>query len=206
MEPSQPSPPSPLAVRHFFITGLPRSRTAWFANYLTFGDSFCLHDGFRGLKSVEDFPARLNVYEGASGNSDPANVLFWQRLVEWYPQAKWVVVVRPFGEVVVSCNRILPPRIHQLVPWENLCRFNTQLDQLVARLDPMIVPFHGITPELAMKVAAYCGVYAGDVRRAEQLCQLNVQLDPTFLYSALRIAVHPHSETNISNDPVLVKS
>ena len=30
-------------MNSFLITGLPRSRTAWLANFLTYGDSICLH-------------------------------------------------------------------------------------------------------------------------------------------------------------------
>lgn len=47
-----------VTTKQFFITGLPRSRTAWLANFLSTGDVICLHEA-----TVQEFEDVI-----ASGN------------------------------------------------------------------------------------------------------------------------------------------
>lgn len=166
-----------------FVTGLPRSRTAWFSNYLSHGNASIIHDGFRLLNAIDDFPIQLKKefpYSEVIGNSDPANILFWERIVEWFPHAKWVVVRRPFEEVFESCNRIWK------IERQSLWAMSDKLNELIDALNPMVVDFHGITPQVAMDVAAYLGIDAGNLKRAEQLCRMNVQIEPSFLKAAIK--------------------
>lgn len=165
-------------MKRFMVTGLPRSRTSWFANFLTYGDSMCFHDGFHGLDSIDDFPRVLEGFS-TSGNSDPANLLFWEKIVEWFPDARWVVVKRPFEECLVSCNKILK------VNGFDLAKMRSRMDDLIEAVNPMIVDFHQITPKVARNVADYLGVDAGPLARAEMLCRMNVQLDKNELRKAL---------------------
>lgn len=51
----------------FFITGLPRSRTAWMAAFLTNGEVFCAHELMNGCHSRQEFYAKM---EAVDGNSD----------------------------------------------------------------------------------------------------------------------------------------
>jgi len=84
----------------YFITGTPRSRTAWLANLLTYGPSFCYHDGLRldpNLKKVsETRPAPL------VGNSDSSMLLRLPTWLERFPEARWVFVERPIEQCRVS--------------------------------------------------------------------------------------------------------
>ena len=41
--------------RNFFVLGLPRSRTAWLANFLTYDGYFCFHEGIDGCRSIDDY-------------------------------------------------------------------------------------------------------------------------------------------------------
>lgn len=72
----------------FFITGLPRSRTAWLANWLTTDASLCYHD--------RDFEAFLIERNGKrrTGFSGPELVIHSERIRECYPLAPWIVVLR----------------------------------------------------------------------------------------------------------------
>jgi hypothetical protein len=84
----------------YFITGLPRSRTAWISNLLTSGCSFCWHDaakfgGVAGICSALD-AALLMPGVKVAGNSDSGLAMFSRRLMEIYPLAKWVIVWRDF--------------------------------------------------------------------------------------------------------------
>lgn len=166
-----------------FLTCLPRGRSAWWSNYLSYNGAAILHDAFYGLEDVKHFPRELReFFPGAKviGNSDPANLLFWEQIVEWFPDAKWVVIERPFEEVVKSCQKICP--IERPALWA----MADKLSELIGTLKPMVVDFHSITPEVAMNVAEYCGIDAGNLKRAEQLCRMNVQLEPSYLKQALK--------------------
>ena len=45
----------------FFITGLPRSRTAWLANWFTYGHTFCFHEACRKVGKIEELKDRKSV-------------------------------------------------------------------------------------------------------------------------------------------------
>lgn len=93
-------------MNYGFITGLPRSGSAWLANYLSYGNSCFIHDAWKN-----DTPERLkekfdsyNVY--SAGTSDPANMILLDEIDKVFPDAKWVVVTRPVQEVEKACKDI----------------------------------------------------------------------------------------------------
>jgi hypothetical protein len=76
----------------FFITGLPRSRTTWLANLLTFGEVFCHHDLIGCVHSLHEFEcemSRENV-----GDSDSGLMSISRSVVETWPGARWLMVMR----------------------------------------------------------------------------------------------------------------
>ena len=90
----------------FFITGLPRSRTAWLANWLSTGEVFCYHDiATRMLSDVEELPGffERSPYKH-TGVSDPSLGFFMQRIVDLVPRI--LVVDRDIEEVQVDMERI----------------------------------------------------------------------------------------------------
>ena len=50
---------------NFFVIGLPRSRTAWMANFLTY-DRFCYHEGLNGCRSIKEYKEKLGSNRGDS--------------------------------------------------------------------------------------------------------------------------------------------
>ena len=58
--------------RNFFVLGLPRSRTAWLANFLTCDGHFCFHEGIDGCRSIDDYEKKL----GHHGDSGTAMMMF----------------------------------------------------------------------------------------------------------------------------------
>jgi hypothetical protein len=168
--------------RYYFITGLPRCRSAWFANWLTWGDSFCAHDGFYGHASVESFlkalanqaaPARL------IGHSDPANVFFWRQLVEHFPEAKWVVVRRDPEEAYAASCKAFGDILDRSV-FEHLCH---ELDALCEQVKPLEVAFDDLGSSIT--VAQYLDV-PWDSRRFMQLRHMQVQIEPKWLKQQIR--------------------
>jgi hypothetical protein len=71
----------------FFILGLPRSRTAWLANFMTYEGTFCYHEGINGCHSVEEYKAKLGYNKGDS--STGAMLL---DLDKHFPDAKKVII------------------------------------------------------------------------------------------------------------------
>lgn len=90
-------------MKPYFITGLPRSRTAWLANLLTWGDSFCFHEATTGCSSMEQLKATLETVPIGTrhiGNSDPNLGLIAQSIMETFPQCRVVLIHRPLEECV----------------------------------------------------------------------------------------------------------
>lgn len=95
----------------YFITGLPRSRTAWLANLLTWGESFCWHEASAaGGLTVEGM---WEVMKGAPrgmryvGNSDPNLGLMANELLEGFPESRFVVVLRDVDECATGMMKAM---------------------------------------------------------------------------------------------------
>lgn len=96
----------------FFITGLPRSRTAWMAALMTDADTFCWHEAMNGCKTRAEFYGRMCIggYQNV-GNSDSGLVLtdFQRR----WPHAPTVIIHRPYDEVMNSLQALGDYAIHR---------------------------------------------------------------------------------------------
>jgi len=79
-----------------FITGLPRSRTYWFAEYFN-----GKHEVLNGCKSKEDF------YERAEGYVNCDSGLIISDWREHWPEAKTVIIHRNLGDVIDSLHKKL---------------------------------------------------------------------------------------------------
>ena len=80
---------------HFLIFGRPRSRTAWMANFLTFGSSICYHEGFADVRA--DMLALKHKLRAAnalvSGCADTGLIHFTDQALQVFPDAKLIVMV-----------------------------------------------------------------------------------------------------------------
>jgi hypothetical protein len=140
------------------------------------------------VSSFDDFKARINSWRGIefnSGNSDPANLLFWERIATTWPDAKWVVVERSSTDVAKACRSVFPE-----MNFEFVSRIKRAMDGMMEQLNPMRVAFDAITPSLCKEVAHYLCVDIGLRERAEQLCKMNVQVDKAILNRAIRDVIH----------------
>lgn len=92
----------------FFITGLPRARSAWMANLLTAGNCFCHHDLWC---QADDDLEKLKPLLWATGTpwvgvSDPMNAMHWQNLIATYPEARWLILERDVDDVRASWRKL----------------------------------------------------------------------------------------------------
>jgi hypothetical protein len=119
----------------FFITGLPRSRTAWTANFLSVAPAFCWHDGLSNTPSLKAFQTKMEAHE-ICGDSDSGLPFFYDELREMYPEANWVVLRRDPEEVVVSLARMNPyfgmPRINVEEARSMVTASSKQLDKIAS--------------------------------------------------------------------------
>jgi hypothetical protein len=70
----------------FLVLGLPRSRTAWLANFLTYDGQFCFHEGVNGCNSIEEYKVKV---EG-KGDSNTGLMLF--DFEKHFPDAKIIII------------------------------------------------------------------------------------------------------------------
>jgi hypothetical protein len=94
-------------VGHFFILALPRSRSAWLANFLTYGPSFCYHEGLIGCRSMAVLRAKLALPGTAlCGNADTGAALVVDDLVAAFPKARYVLLCRPPKGYIEQAKRL----------------------------------------------------------------------------------------------------
>lgn len=120
---------------NFFIYSLPRSRTAWIANFLTYGKSYCYHEPSLGMFDLTEL-ITLFRKRPITGSSDCANVLMIDRIQELFPDSKSIVIERPIEEVSYSLRELgITPKLEEMK--EGLERVKAELNPLVLtnRLD-----------------------------------------------------------------------
>jgi hypothetical protein len=123
-------------VNTFFICALPRSRTAWLANFLSYNASHCFHEPFNEC-GIEDLPLLFrSTGKQYVGTSDSLNTLLLDRLLRVFPAAKLVLVRRPALEVLNSLTDLGWPAE------ELINRMSIALDQIEEKYNPLVVNFH----------------------------------------------------------------
>lgn len=172
-------------IHPFFVTGLPRSRTAWLANFLTWGNTFCYHDIFLRCQRPDEVLQLFAAAPGvAVGNSDPANLFFQDRLMQLFPSAKWVIVNRSPEDASRSARAAgMPPRTVELhVP---------KLAELRRKVDALLVPFEKLD-QLAMAVGRYINpAFDSPAERNQMLSGFNVQIEKHLLRKAQDLPIPP---------------
>lgn len=169
-------------MRHFFITGLPRSRTAWWANLMSTGDSLCTHEP--GL-AAEDWLDKYRPKETARwprylGNSDGTMLASWREVQARFPGAPWLVLDRPTEEAREATRLKFGEWGLETAHLE--ARFEA-LAELMAELkaygeNVLVLPWdagQGQVLEGANFLAPQLGMHGA---RIELLAELNVQIMP----------------------------
>ena len=126
-----------------FVTGLPRSRTAWFAAYLCGLGKLVLHEGLDGLKSKQEFSDLMSTCDG---DSDPS--LVFTDFQSMFPGHKTLIIHRPIKDVKRSLDAIgivFPLRYLKYLTMKmaHLDGLHVQFDDIDERLED-ITKFFGI--------------------------------------------------------------
>lgn len=170
----------------FFVTGLPRSRTAWLAAWLSTGRATCYHDL---LKTLE-LPALVEKLKGgyARGDSDSGLLWYWEELNQAVPDARWVLIERSSPEALLAYNRAFArpyPGTEQMTPaqraqvWMHLQHHRAQLaaDGLGGRL--LTVTYDGLNQmEVARRVWEWVHPDPWDEERWREFDALKITVIP----------------------------
>lgn len=184
-------------MRPFFIAALPRSRTAWLANYLTCGDMVCLHDAWRECGTAAELRARFDR-TGANfcGCSDPMNVMMREEIDAEFPGAAWILVFREAREVMRSVRNLEPCRNYSNVAtleWER------ELLRCADRPHCMTIRFDKINTSTARNIARFVGSddFDSGKERDAMLDRFNVQIHKPILEREIMVvqeSVRNHQE------------
>lgn len=164
----------------FIVTGLPRSRTAWVANYLTYGDMFCLHDA---LVNWDDLKLPDVEYAGIA---DSGASLFQDNLSERFPDAKWIIIERNYTDVQASLKKM----------GLNVDTFvvQTKLEELRGKKNPLVVPFATLD-ESIKDIAKYINPdWQLNQVRHEMLLRFNIQVTPEQIQKDIQGKILPIPE------------
>lgn len=165
-----------MMASRFFITGLPRSRTAWMAAWMSSCGIHCHHEALSRSATKEDYLAAmsLNGYP-AVGNSDCAIALAPELI-----DGRLVIIERDPGDVIASLVRIYGDENK-----EKIAIAVGDLSDAIDHLDGLRIAFHELDDRLS-DIWEYCIGYGFDPRRAEQFMRLNIQtrVDPMTVYDS----------------------
>lgn len=114
----------------FLVVGLPRSRTAWLARFLSYGNHACVHEPSFRWQGPDDFHAWLDGREGASDS-----MMTWlaHKAKALKPDLPLVVIRRSRRDVLRSLNSIPYDKEPWLPAW--LERMDQRLDRIEDDLD-----------------------------------------------------------------------
>lgn len=157
----------------FIIYALPRSRTAWLARFLTYGDWFCGHDEARHLRSMDDIKSWLSMDN--TGTVETAAAPFWR--TAYRPDVRVAVVRRPVDEVVDSLMRLGPFDRAGLTAF--LRRLDRKLDQIEQRVQGVLsVSFADLATEAGCaRLFEHCLPYKHDPQWWASLAPVNIQVN-----------------------------
>lgn len=166
-------------INPFIIYALPRSRTAWLSNFLTYGDWTCHHEHaifMRSIGDIKDFFSHPNI-----GCAETAAVAGRHLIHSVCPNIKEVVILRPVDEVVDSFMNL---DISDIATYnrEKLQKVIAYEDRMLRKIteepNVLTVNFEDLKhEETCAKIFEHCLPYKFDKTWWESLKNKNIQVD-----------------------------
>ena len=169
----------------FIILSLPRSRSAWLSKFLTYSEWTCEHEALRHVGTLEDAQAWLSIPR--CGFAEPSAAPWWRLISKFAPEARIVVVRRPWQEVLESFAKV-PLRsawtLDLAALAERLKRLDAKLDQAAARLSNVLqIRYADLNDEITCaRVFEHCLPYPHDSEWWRVLSATNIQVDLDVLW------------------------
>lgn len=159
----------------FFITGLPRSRTAWIANLFTYGPAYCFHEApmfceWDINKIPEMFKHVNKPYVGNSDSSIPHFMDFHEKI---FPDARYVLVTH---DVKIAAKET--DEIFGFDTKASLLQCQAALIEYAKRFNPFVIAFNDLNKiESVRALWNYCiPTEPFDELRYRMLNDFNIQL------------------------------
>lgn len=180
----------------FFITGLPRSRTAWLANFLTYGESYCHHDALRFgtntdfLRRYFDETASYDPSIERVGDSDSGLLAIAPQVARDFPDSRWVLIERDAEQCVASAHRVFGKIPYPGTPllteegfrsmMKTCSAWCQRVKDVVPEHNLMVIPFLGLEGEhTAHAVWDWCNPHTPfNFARYDMLNDLSVNIIP----------------------------
>lgn len=130
----------------FIIYALPRSRTAWLADFLTYRDWKCHHEAAITFRSPDEISS---FFTGNVGAAETGAAQGWRLIKHYVPHIRTVVVRRPVDEVV---NSLLALDLGDMTYDASLLRRNMEygdrmLERISAQPDTLILNYADLESE-----------------------------------------------------------
>lgn len=143
-------------MKPFFITGLPRTRTAWFANLFTTDRTHCFHEWLPLNNTdtiLQDFQKVRKQYVGESGT---CLCLFIEKIKKRFPKCPIVLIERPCEEVAESLiNAFSDAKIDLML--QKLQSLEKIINQIKKENNVLCVSFNSLHKERAIeKIWQHC--------------------------------------------------
>lgn len=145
----------------FCVLALPRSRTAWLANFLTYGDLFCYHDGLESVSSIEEYTKKV---EG-KGDSNTGLIMF--DFLEHHPDCKIIII-----DTSIDASVSFIKENYGIDSHNEMLFMKKRLDAL----DGLHIPYDDINTRL-QEIWEYVSDEPFNKERADMLLKLNVQIN-----------------------------
>jgi hypothetical protein len=139
--------------------------TAWLANYFTYGDSFCFHDGLAGCRTPETYKEKLqSISVNHVGDSDSG--LLFVDLAYMFPDSPVVIIKRD----ILACKESYEKKFGKIpdIAWG-------YMDTAMKKHKGLIVDFRDIPARLD-EISEYCIGQKLPQERKEFLLNLNIQI------------------------------
>lgn len=157
-------------MRPFIVYALPRSRTAWLAKFLSYGDWTCCHDIVVELHSFAELQKFFSI--PYIGSAETGMVEGWRMMQKLVPDARRVVVRRPLDEVRTSLAKF------GLAADEDMIRREKLLNDLSEEPGVLTVDFKDLDKEeVCQQVFEHCLDLPFDPAWWASLKDKNIQVD-----------------------------
>jgi hypothetical protein len=166
-------------IRPFLILALPRSRTFWLSNFLSYRDWHCGHDELRHVRTLGDVQSWLS--QPCTGTVETACAPFW-RLIPAH--VRTVVVRRPVEDVINSMMASMPPGTFDRAGMTKLMlRQEQKLNQVQKRTKALMIGFEELnSPSSCRELFEYCLPYEFDRAWWDSFSKVNLQINmPSFM-------------------------
>lgn len=118
---------------NFFVMGLPRSRTAWMAAYLTASGLLCYHEGLNGCRTMQEYRDKI----GSAGDSSSGTILF--DIDKVFPVNKKIIIHRDIKASLAFNLKTYGHDLHNEMEY---------YDYLLGKADGLHVRFYEINQRL----------------------------------------------------------